>query len=292
MQALQFFLNSLPYEAFAVLVALLGVVVGSFLNVVIVRLPVIMHREEQRFVLEANNQAVSDELSGTYTLLKPASHCPQCKSTVRWWMNIPLLSYLLLRGRCASCKLRISAQYPIVELACSAAAVLAVVHFGVTVKACAAMLLLWALITLTVIDLNTQLLPDVITLPIMWAGLLFNTQALFVPLSSAVWGAVLGYLSLWSVYQVFKLITGKDGMGYGDFKLLAALGAWLGVGMLLPMILFSSLAGAAVGLALIALKRRDLTDAIPFGPYLAAGGVLALFYGHQIMGWYLGMFVA
>ena len=165
---------------------------------------------------------------------------------------------------------------------------LAALYFGAGLKSIAVAGLLWALITLTVIDLNTQLLPDVITLPLLWAGLLFNLAGGLAPLSSAVWGAVAGYLSLWSVYQLFKLLTGKEGMGYGDFKLLAALGAWLGVGMILPIILFASFTGALVGVSFIVLKRRDMSDKIPFGPYLAAGGAAALFYGERVVDWYLG----
>jgi leader peptidase (prepilin peptidase) / N-methyltransferase len=279
----------LPLPAFVFLAGLLSLLVGSFLNVVIVRLPIMMDRQERLFVLQASEQAIPDDLQGRYTLYTPASHCPQCKASVQWWMNIPVLSYLMLKGRCAGCQLPISFQYPLVEILTCAAGVFAALAFGVTGKACAIMALLWVLIALTVIDLRTQLLPDVLTLPLMWAGLLVNTQATVVPLSSAVWGAVVGYMSLWSIYQLFKLITGKEGMGYGDFKLLAALGAWLGVGMILPIVLFASLTGSVLGVAMILSKRLQPEVPIAFGPYLAAGGMLAVFCGERAVSWYLGL---
>jgi leader peptidase (prepilin peptidase) / N-methyltransferase len=279
----------LPLSLFAFLMALLGLLVGSFLNVVIVRLPIMMAREERLFVLQASEQAIPQELQGRYTLYTPASHCPQCKASVRWWMNVPVLSYAMLKGHCANCQLPISLQYPLIELLACMAGLLCALSFGVTGKACAIAALLWVLITLTAIDLRTQLLPDVLTLPLMWAGLLVNTQSSIVPLSSAVWGAVVGYLSLWSIYQLFKLITGKQGMGYGDFKLLAALGAWLGVGMILPIVLFASLTGSVLGVAMIVSKRLQPEVPIAFGPYLAAGGMLAVFYGERAVSWYLGL---
>ncbi len=279
----------LPLSAFVCLAGLLGLLIGSFLNVVIVRLPEMMARDERLFVLQASEQAIPADLQGRYTLYTPASHCPQCQAPVRWWMNIPLLSYALLKGRCAQCKGSISWQYPTVEILACAAGVLAALAFGVTGKAIAIMGLLWVLLTLTVIDLRTQLLPDVLTLPLMWAGLLVNSQATLVPLSSAVWGAVVGYVSLWSIYQLFKALTGKEGMGYGDFKLLAALGAWLGVGMILPIVLFASLAGSVLGLAMIVSKRLQPEVPIAFGPYLAMGGVLAVLYGERVVGWYMGL---
>jgi leader peptidase (prepilin peptidase)/N-methyltransferase len=204
-------------------------------------------------------------------------------------MNIPVLSYALLKGRCAHCKLAISWQYPAVELLAAAAGVVTALNFGVTGKALAIIGLLWVLLTLTVIDLRTQLLPDILTLPLMWAGLLVNTQATVAPLSSAVWGAAIGYLCLWIIFHAYKTITGKEGFGYGDFKLLAALGAWLGVGMILPIVLFASLAGSVLGLLMIVSKRLQPEVPIAFGPYLAMGGVLAVFYGEQTVSWYLGL---
>ena len=281
------FLIDLPPAAFIVLLATFGLLIGSFLNVVIVRLPEMMARSDRKIILEASQQDIPDELLGKYNLLTPASHCPQCKSSVRWWMNIPVLSYLLLRGKCATCRTGISLQYPLVELVCAVAGGLAAWRFGNSLQAIAIAGFLWVLITLTVIDLRTQLLPDILTLPLMWAGLLLNSYNFFTSLSAAVWGAAMGYLSLWLVFHLFKLCTGKEGMGYGDFKLLAALGAWLGIGMVLPIIIFSSVSGAVFGIIAIALGRRDVTDKIPFGPYLAAGGVLSLFFGKPVVAWYL-----
>jgi leader peptidase (prepilin peptidase) / N-methyltransferase len=279
----------LPLPAFALLAGVFGLLIGSFLNVVIVRLPIMMAREERLFVLQASEQTIPVDLQGTYTLYTPASHCPQCKAPVRWGMNIPVLSYAALKGRCNGCRLPISWQYPLVELLACAAGVSAALAMGVSAKACALMGFLWVLLALTAIDLKTQLLPDALTLPLMWAGLLVNTQGTLVPLTSAVWGAVVGYLSLWSIYQLFKAITGKEGMGYGDFKLLAALGAWLGVGMILPILLFASLTGTVLGVAMIVSKRLQPEVPIAFGPYLAAGGVLAAFYGERVVAWYLGL---
>ena len=280
----------LPMPALIVLIAIFGLVVGSFLNVVIVRLPEIMSRSDKIAVLQYNEQSIPDDLLGKYNLLTPASHCPQCKSPVRWWMNVPVFSYLTLRGRCAGCAKSISLQYPLVEVACALAAALAIFKFGANYPALAIIGLLWALITLTVIDLNTQLLPDIITLPLMWAGLLVNSQGMVVTLNAAVWGAAAGYMSLWAVFHAFKALTGKDGMGYGDFKLLAALGAWLGITMILPILLFASFTGALIGLSLIATGKRELSDKIPFGPYLAGGGVLALWFGPSLVQTYLGLF--
>ena len=279
-----------PPAVFAALLGGFGLLLGSFLNVVIVRLPEMMSREEERFVLEASGQAISDDLAGTYNLLKPASQCPQCQAPVRWWMNIPLLSFALLKARCASCAAPISWQYPLVELLAALAGAAAALHFGVGAKALAAAVLLWALLTLTVIDLRTQLLPDVITLPLLWLGLLVNLSGFgFISMYGAVWGAVAGYLSLWTIYQVFKLLTGKEGMGFGDFKLFAALGAWLGFKLLFPILLFASVTGAVLGILMLSSKKLSTAQAIAFGPYLAAGGVLALFYGQTMVDWYFGL---
>jgi leader peptidase (prepilin peptidase) / N-methyltransferase len=285
----------LPLPVFAALLGLLGLLLGSFLNVVIARLPTMMQRDEQQFVWLSHPvtehkplPADLDDSQGRYTLYTPASHCPGCHAPVRWWMNIPLLSFALLKARCAHCKTAISWQYPLVEALAALAGVAAALHFGVTGKAIAITGLLWVLLALTVIDLNTQLLPDSLTLPLLWTGLLINSHSLMVTSSAAIWGAAIGYLSLWSIYQLFKLLTGKEGMGYGDFKLLAALGAWLGVGMILPIILFASLAGSVVGGVMIASKRLRPENAVAFGPYLAAGGVLAAFFGNTVVSWYLG----
>ncbi len=304
-------LSHLPVALFAGMLGLLGLLVGSFLNVVIVRLPIMMARSERLYVLQTydthltgadtdsehaaqrkheHRQAPSipEELQETYNLYTPASHCPCCKAPVRWWMNIPVLSFVWLKGRCGTCSQAIAWQYPVVELLAALAGVVSAFVFGVTGTALAVMLLLLALLTLTVIDLNTYLLPDIIVLPMLWLGLLFNAVGGLTTLQSAVWGAVVGYMSLWTVYQLFKLLTGKEGMGFGDFKLLAALGAWLGVSMVLPIVLFSSVAGALMGGALILSKRLQAQNPIAFGPYLAVGGVLALFYGQSAITWYLG----
>lgn len=279
-------LASLPTEAWLALAALLGLLVGSFLNVVIHRLPRMLEREWQ---------AQCEALAGrepaqtpAYNLLTPGSACPHCGHKIRWYENIPLLSFAWLRGRCSACGQPIGWRYPIVEAVSALAALLAVWHFGATPQAAAAVVLLWALIALTVIDLDTHLLPDRITQPLVWAGLLVNWQGLFVPLEDALIGAVAGYLALWLVYHAFKLATGKEGMGYGDFKLLAALGAWLGWQMLPLVILAASLTGAIVGIALIALAGHDRARPIPFGPWLALGGVIALLWGEGLLRLYLG----
>lgn len=290
MDAINHFLYGMPPAVFAVLLGLLGLLVGSFLNVVIVRLPEMMQREEQHFIAELTGKSLPNEHQGSYNLFKPASHCPQCKAPVRWWMNVPVISFLMLKARCAACAKPISWQYPAVELLAALAGLTAAVHFGVTGKAVMAAVLLWALLTLTVIDLKTQLLPDIITLPLLWLGLCVNSSGSgFTPLHSALWGAVAGYMSLWTIYQLFKLATGKEGMGFGDFKLFAALGAWLGVKLLLPILLFASMTGALLGIAMMLIQRLSRGQTIAFGPYLAMGGVLALLYGETIMVWYFGL---
>ena len=258
----------------------LGLCVGSFLNVVIHRLPKMMEREWR---------AQCTELSGAeppreerYNLVVPGSACPHCGKRIAALENIPLLSWVWLRGRCAGCGARISARYPIVELAGGVVAGYAAARYGATLAALGAMLFCWSLVALAAIDLDTQMLPDDLTLPLLWAGLAFNTGATFAPLASAVTGAIAGYLALWSVYWAFKLITGKEGMGYGDFKLLAAIGAWLGWQMLPLVILLSSIVGAIVGVALIAFARHGRDKPIPFGPYLAAAGAITLLWGGEI----------
>ncbi len=265
---------------------LLGLLVGSFLNVAIHRLPIMMEREWQ---------AQCAELAGSPTptfeplsLVRPRSRCPQCGRTVRAVENIPILSYLLLRGRCAGCGKAIGARYPLVEALTGLLFGVAAWHFGATLVAAGALVFIAAMVALTFIDFDTQLLPDDITLPLLWAGLLLNLNATFATLPDAVIGAAAGYLALWSVYWLFKLLTGKEGMGYGDFKLLAAIGAWLGWQMLPLVILLSSLVGAIVGITLIVLARHGRNVPIPFGPYLAAAGLIALFWGQAINRAYLG----
>ena len=264
---------------------LLGLLVGSFLNVVIHRLPKIMGREWHSFCAELGQQTAATP--ETFNLVTPRSRCPSCATPVRAVDNIPLLSYILLRGKCRDCAAPISLRYPAVEAFTGLLSAYIAWHFGVSVTTLAALLFCWALIALTFIDADTQLLPDQITQPLIWLGLLVNLGGLFTDLTSALIGAVVGYLALWSIYWLFKLITGKEGMGYGDFKLLAAIGAWLGVSMLPLVILLSSLVGAVVGISLIMFARHARSQPIPFGPYLAGGGVIALFWGPQLTQAYL-----
>ena len=271
---------------FAVVCGLLGLLVGSFLNVVIHRLPKMMAREwtEQCAALRDEEAPAASP----YNLVVPRSACPACGHAIGALENIPLLSYAWLRGKCAGCGIHISARYPLVELVTGALSAFAAWHFGFGWAAAGALLFIWALVALSFIDFDTQLLPDSITLPLLWLGLLFNLTGVYVPLADAVVGAALGYLILWSVYWLFKLVTGKEGMGYGDFKLLAAIGAWLGWKILPVVILLSSVIGALVGIGLIVLARRGRSVPIPFGPYLAGAGLVALFWGERILQAYLG----
>jgi leader peptidase (prepilin peptidase) / N-methyltransferase len=277
---------SLP-AVFITIAALFGLVIGSFLNVVIHRLPKMLEREwaQQCAELAGNEPAELPK----YNLAVPRSACPGCGAQITALQNIPIISWLALRGRCARCRIAISARYPLVEAITALATGFCAWHFGFALPAFAAMFFLWCMIALSFIDYDTQLLPDDITLPLLWAGLLVNMGGAFVDLKSAVIGAVAGYLALWSVYWMFKLVTGKEGMGFGDFKLLAAIGAWLGWQLLTLVILLSSVVGAAVGVSLIVFAGRGRAKPIPFGPYLAAAGVIALFYGRELNRMYLGM---
>jgi len=278
---------------------LLGLVVGSFLNVVIHRLPKMLEREwdaQAADLLEQKGSADAvAKLRGTgsaarYNLVTPPSTCPRCGHRIRAWENIPILSYLFLRARCSACKAPISIRYPIVEALAGILSGYIGWRYGLTTATLGGLFLAWSLIALTAIDIDTQLLPDDITLPLIWLGLLVNLNGTFVPLQSAVIGAVAGYLSLWAVYWLFKIATGKEGMGYGDFKLLAAIGAWLGWKMLPVVILLSSLVGAVVGIGLIVFARHGRNTPIPFGPYIAAAGLIALFWGETINRTYLQLF--
>lgn len=260
---------------------ILGLVIGSFLNVVIVRLPKMMERDWQAQCAELRGEPVAELPS--FNLATPRSACPSCGHRIKAIENIPVLSYLFLRGKCSACGARIGLRYPVVEVITGIATAYAAWRFGFSLAGLGAMVFLWAMIALTFIDADTQLLPDSITLPLLWAGLLLNLGGIFVDLQSAVIGAASGYLLLWSVYWLFKLATGKEGMGFGDFKLLAAIGAWLGWKMLPLVILLSSVVGAVVGIALIVLAKRGREVPIPFGPYLAAAGVIALFWGPAIV---------
>ena len=273
-----------PWLCFA-----LGLMVGSFLNVVIHRLPKMMEREWQVQCAELRGEAAPP--AETYNLFVPRSRCPACGHGISAAENIPLVSWAALRGRCSACGAGISVRYPVVELLAGGAAAWCALSFGFSLPAFAAMIFLWCMIAATFIDFDTQLLPDSITLPLLWLGLLVNTAGAFVDLRSAVIGAAAGYLSLWSVYWLFKLATGKEGMGFGDFKLLAAIGAWCGWQVLPLTILFSSFIGAVVGIVLIVFARHGRSVPIPFGPYLAAAGVVALFWGKQLTRHYLNQFM-
>lgn len=278
-------LNAHP-ALFIACAALFGLVVGSFLNVVIHRLPKMMEREWRAQCAELNGQPPPD--TPPYDLVAPRSACPACGHRITALENVPVLSYLFLRGKCAACHAPISPRYPLVEALSGLLAAAIAWKFGVGLHAVAAFFLVACLIALTFIDFDTHLLPDDITLPLLWAGLLFNLHGGFASLQSAVIGAMAGYVALWSIYWLFRLATGKEGMGYGDFKLLAALGAWFGWQLLPAVILLSSLTGSIIGIALIVMARHGRNVPMPFGPYLALGGIAALFWGPQLAGLYLG----
>ncbi|OED40689.1 methyltransferase [Chromatiales bacterium (ex Bugula neritina AB1)] len=263
---------------------ILGLFVGSFLNVVVYRLPLMMEagwRRECHEFLELE-QTTS---GGTqpFNLMVPRSACPQCKSLISAWQNIPVISWLLLRGKCANCKNPISAQYPLVELLTGILSLVVAIKFGASLQTCFALVFTWSLITLALIDFHTTLLPDSITLPLMWLGLMLSLSAVFIDTHQALIGAAAGYLILWCVFQAFKLITGKEGMGFGDFKLLAALGAWLGWAKLPLIILLSSLAGAVIGITMMVAFKHSREKPIPFGPYLAIAGWIALIWGDTLV---------
>jgi leader peptidase (prepilin peptidase)/N-methyltransferase len=317
MSAIELLATSPPLFIGASLV--LGLLVGSFLNVVIYRLPLMLERQWREQCAEtpaASHPAVGAPSTATssagvtapavpadiperFDLVVPRSACPACHAPITALQNIPLLSWVLLRGRCASCGAPISARYPMVEALTGVLSALIAWKFGFAWTALAAMVLTWYLIALTFIDIDHQLLPDSLTLPLLWLGLFLSlwsshagAAAVPVDTRSSLIGAMAGYVSLWSVYHLFRLLTGKDGMGYGDFKLFAALGAWLGWQMLLPTILIAALAGSVVGLGLIALRRQDRSAPIPFGPFLASAGWLMLMFGRPLVGTYLHLFAA
>jgi leader peptidase (prepilin peptidase) / N-methyltransferase len=285
---------------FAGSVFLLGLIVGSFLNVVIYRLPVMLERQwrlQAAEILAPTGAAPAQSTPAPmerFNLVTPPSACPNCKAPIRAWQNVPVLSWLMLRGRCASCKNPISARYPLVEFFTGLLSAFVAWHFGFGWPAACALLVTWALIALTAIDFDRQLLPDDITLPLMWAGLLAAavlgpTVGSSVPTSirDAIVGAASGYISLWLVFHAFRLVTGKEGMGYGDFKLFAALGAWLGWQMLPLVILLAAATGAVLGILMIVFRGRDRSAPMPFGPYLAAAGWIAMMYGDRLINGYL-----
>ncbi|MEE9331208.1 MAG: A24 family peptidase [Methylophilaceae bacterium] len=274
--------NPIIFIGFSVL---FGLMVGSFLNVVIHRLPKIMEREWHNNCLELQGKEVPENTK--FTLATPRSACPQCGHQISALENIPVISYLFLGGKCKGCKTKISSRYPLVEALTGALIGLIAYKFGYTYTTLFAWGFTLALIALTFIDFDTQLLPDDITFPLLWLGLLFNLNGGFIDLKSAVIGAVFGYLILWSVYWLFKIVTGKEGMGYGDFKLLAAIGAWFGWQLIPAVILLSSVLGAVIGIGLILFRGKSGGTAIPFGPFLALGGIAALFFGQQLASFYL-----
>ena len=280
-------LESSP-AVFATVVAILGLLIGSFLNVVIYRLPILLERTWSLQCQELLDLDTPD--SGEqqpFNLVRPASSCPKCGHRIRAIENIPVISYLFLKGRCAACSERIPVRYPLIELATAIASVITALHFGFSLQAAAALGFTWAIIPLCIIDYDRQLLPDNITLPLLWAGLALSLWGVFVDTHASIIGALAGYLSLWSIYHLFKLATGKEGMGYGDFKLLAAIGAWVGWQALPVVILFSSIVGAATGILLILLKGRERSQPIPFGPFLACAGWITLLWGQDIISYYL-----
>jgi len=282
-------------------IALLGLIVGSFLNVVIWRLPQMLRREwasqcyeylqENIPALETTIQPHFSKNTKPFNLITPPSHCPQCNHKISVVENIPLISFLFLKGRCRHCKTSISWRYPLIEIFTALLSVIVAFVFGLNLQTFAGLILTWSLFTLSVIDWEHQILPDDITFPLLWLGLIFNIQHVFTDITSAVIGAIAGYLFLWSVYWLFKLFTGKEGMGYGDFKLLAMLGAWLGWSALLKIVLISSFLGAGLGITLILLKRHSKEQPIPFGPFLALGGWVTMLWGDKISKFYTMHFI-
>jgi leader peptidase (prepilin peptidase)/N-methyltransferase len=273
----------------------LGLLIGSFLNVVIYRLPVMMEREwrEQCREMTASDEDVENagaraEPEERFDLVVPRSRCPGCGAGIRAHQNIPVLSYVVQRGRCAACGWHIPLRYPLVELLTGLLAAVVVAKLGITLAGAGALALTFALVALAFIDLDTQYLPDSITLPLLWGGLLMNLGHVYVTLDQAVLGAMAGYLSLWLVYHGFRLLTGKEGMGHGDFKLMGALGAWMGWGVIPGLVLLSSLLGAVVGIGLILLRGHDRQVPIPFGPYIAAAGWICILWGDTVRGLYMG----
>ncbi len=275
-----------------------ALVIGSFLNVVIYRLPVMMQREWHEQCDELASSETPDLPQGRFNLMVPRSRCPACGQTIKSWQNIPVLSYLLLRARCANCEQAISVRYPLVEILTAMLAAVAAWHFGFGWEALMAIVLGCVLVVISMIDVDHQLIPDTIVIPLVWVGLIMSlfhpvvgAGTLFISPQDAIIGAVAGYLTLWTVYQLFKLITGKEGMGYGDFKLLAALGAWLGWQALPIIVLLSAVVGAVLGIGMIVFRGRDRQLPIPYGPYLAAAGWITMLYGDAIQNAYIDQFL-
>ncbi len=290
-------MDTLLLESPALFVSLafvLALLVGSFLNVVIYRLPVMVERGWREQAEELASQPAGHLPEGRFDLIAPRSRCPSCEHQITALQNIPVVSYLFLGGKCASCSARISPRYPVIELLTAILSAAVAWRFGFGYEAAAGIALTWTLVAISVIDIDHQYIFDSVVLPLVWAGLVLSlfhplagAETLFISPAAAIRGAVAGYLSLWSVYQLFKLLTGKEGMGYGDFKLLAALGAWLGWEMLPLIVMMSAVVGAVTGITLIVLKRQQRSVPIPFGPYLAAAGWIAMLFGQDIIDWYL-----
>lgn len=281
-----------PFWLHLLLVGGIGLCVGSFLNVVVHRLPRMLARDWRQQAFEVIRETEGERLprpEESYDLVKPRSNCPECGHMITAWENVPVVSFAVLRGRCRECGTHISWRYPLVEAFTAALSIVVLLQFGWSWGCAWALIYTWSLIALAFIDLDRTILPDNITLPLLWLGALVNTQGLFASLTDAIYGAAAGYLILWSIYWIFKLLTGKEGMGYGDFKLLGAVGAWLGWQMLPLTILISSFVGAIVGLSLILFRRHDRAQPIPFGPFLAAGGWIALMWGDSINQQYLNL---
>ncbi len=286
MQEIHNLLQSSPI-LLTIIITLFGLLVGSFLNVVIYRLPIIMQRGWKTECMEYLKLNNPEEDAEPFNLTLPLSRCPSCNTAIKPYQNIPIISYLFLKGKCAKCKTSISPRYPLIEGFTSILSAIVAWHFGYSIELLFALLLTWSLIALSFIDIDHQLLPDSINFPLLWLGLFLSLFSLFTDAHSSIIGAIAGYLSLWTVYQVFKLATGKEGMGFGDFKLLAVFGAWLGWHYLPLIILLSSLVGAVIGISMIVFVKKDKNIPIPFGPYLAAAGWLALLWGDQMNTLYL-----
>lgn len=268
-------------------VAVFGLVIGSFLNVVVVRLPAMLDNTWRQQCREYLDVEIDSPSQAEFSLVRPASHCPRCGAPIRAIHNIPLLSYLWLRGRCAACKAPIGLRYPVIELLAAVLAVLAATKFGLSWQLAGALIVGWTFLAMSAIDIEHQILPDDMVLPLMWVGLIANSKGLYTDLHSALFGAVAGYITLWLVFQLFRILTGKEGMGYGDFKLFACIGAWLGWQSLPLVILLAAVCGSVVGIVAITVTQQDKSQPIPFGPFLCAAGFVAMLWGTQITGAYL-----
>lgn len=284
-------LNIIQQQDFSVVLfftAILGLSVGSFLNVVIYRLPIMLQREWIAQAKEILGQDTA-EPSDRFNLALPSSHCPHCRHTLGILENVPIISYLFLRGQCAQCKGKISIRYPLVELFCCLSSLSVVWHYGITIQACYVLLLTWGLIVLSMIDFDEQILPDQIIFPLLWLGLIGSVYAVFIEPTSAILGAALGYLALWTVAMVYQIVSGREGMGMGDCKLLSLFGAWLGWKLLPIVIVMASFVGAIVGIVMIMFFKNERHTPIPFGPYLAGAGWVCLLWGEQILVWYISL---